>query len=294
MTDPKSKSCTRCKLFLPPESFGPKNGTKDGLNCYCRLCDRAIATERRRRNKEIQPEPPVEKRCPYCSETKPAGSFYSAGSKDGLAGYCKFCTKIKAIEWQKKNPEKKKAADHKENQKPERKAKVRARFDQWRKDHPEKAVQCAKAGALRYKQRHPERLKQTMRRYLDTAKGKATRVIVSNRRRAQKMGAAHPLTREQWYEILARYSERCAYCGIRPEPGRGNQSINQEHLTPLSRGGEHSAENIVPSCFPCNMRKRNVGNATLSEFAAALGFDPALVLDYALPPEKRPLYQPIG
>lgn len=52
---------------------------------------------------------------------------------------------------------------------------------------------------------------------------------------------------------LADYSEiirtdPCVYCGRRSEV--------KDHIVPLARGGEHSAENMAPSCGPCNSSKR--------------------------------------
>jgi 5-methylcytosine-specific restriction endonuclease McrA len=38
-----------------------------------------------------------------------------------------------------------------------------------------------------------------------------------------------------------------------------------EHMTPLARGGRHTAANVIPSCQPCNARKHT---KTAAEFAA--------------------------
>ncbi len=49
--------------------------------------------------------------------------------------------------------------------------------------------------------------------------------------------------------IFARDSHRCQYCDRPAE--------NLDHVIPRSRGGEHSWENVVASCRPCNARKEN-------------------------------------
>lgn len=50
------------------------------------------------------------------------------------------------------------------------------------------------------------------------------------------------------YELLeAIFGGKCAYCG---EP-----ADTIDHVMPLSRGGQHSFENIVPACFSCNRSK---------------------------------------
>jgi 5-methylcytosine-specific restriction endonuclease McrA len=49
--------------------------------------------------------------------------------------------------------------------------------------------------------------------------------------------------------IFARDGHRCQYCGVTAE------SI--DHVVPRSKGGEHTWENVVAACRPCNVRKRD-------------------------------------
>lgn len=49
--------------------------------------------------------------------------------------------------------------------------------------------------------------------------------------------------------VFARDAHRCQYCNRPAE--------NLDHVIPRSRGGEHSWENVVASCRPCNTRKEN-------------------------------------
>lgn len=53
--------------------------------------------------------------------------------------------------------------------------------------------------------------------------------------------AAGDLTPEQWAEILSFYGGLCAWCEVRP-------ATQQDHVWPISRGGLHTAANIVPAC----------------------------------------------
>jgi 5-methylcytosine-specific restriction endonuclease McrA len=70
------------------------------------------------------------------------------------------------------------------------------------------------------------------------------------RRRARKKQApVNDMTVGQWQEIKAVYGYRCVYCGIK------NVALTQDHLTPLSNGGSHTATNIVPACVSCNSKK---------------------------------------
>lgn len=56
------------------------------------------------------------------------------------------------------------------------------------------------------------------------------------------------LTFEQWQGILEKYTRRCAYCG-------NPDAKTMDHVTPISKGGFHTASNVVPSCRSCNSKK---------------------------------------
>lgn len=58
-------------------------------------------------------------------------------------------------------------------------------------------------------------------------------------------------TSADWGRMLERFGYKCAYCG------KKSDHLTHEHVLPLSRGGQHVEENIVPACQSCNSRKRN-------------------------------------
>lgn len=72
------------------------------------------------------------------------------------------------------------------------------------------------------------------------------------RRKALERGAPlSDLTAAQWAAIKEAYDLRCAYCGERVEV------LTQDHVLALSKGGAHTATNIVPACKSCNSRKND-------------------------------------
>lgn len=70
-----------------------------------------------------------------------------------------------------------------------------------------------------------------------------------------------PMTRAA---LMHRDHFRCAYCGSKAD--------TVDHVVPRSRGGQHSWENCVAACAPCNRRK---GNKLLTELGWALRVTPA-------------------
>ena len=53
--------------------------------------------------------------------------------------------------------------------------------------------------------------------------------------------------------LFCRDSWRCGYCGRTGGP----RDLTVDHVKPLSRGGEHTWDNVVAACRRCNHRKGN-------------------------------------
>lgn len=61
-------------------------------------------------------------------------------------------------------------------------------------------------------------------------------------------GTAVRLTRKNLY---LRDNYTCAYCGRKLK----SSELNIDHIIPRSKGGKHTWENVVCSCYRCNTRK---------------------------------------
>jgi 5-methylcytosine-specific restriction endonuclease McrA len=84
--------------------------------------------------------------------------------------------------------------------------------------------------------------------------------VYSQKRRALKLGntpASEMLTVEEWVAILSKHHHRCFYCGCNLGEGKGEKRPTLDHYMPLSRGGQHTKENVVPACKHCNCSKYN-------------------------------------
>lgn len=64
-------------------------------------------------------------------------------------------------------------------------------------------------------------------------------------------------TGAQWLLRLEEFGGMCAYC-------LAAKATTMDHVEPISRGGAHDEQNIVPACSPCNASK---GNRSLLQFA---------------------------
>jgi hypothetical protein len=60
---------------------------------------------------------------------------------------------------------------------------------------------------------------------------------------------AHP----KHEQVRARYSRRCAYCGIGEADAGGELTV--DHYRPVAAGGDDGDDNLVYACFRCNLYK---------------------------------------
>lgn len=97
--------------------------------------------------------------------------------------------------------------------------------------------------------READRRREYARQYLrdNPERMRAIRRNRKSRIKAQRFD----FTERDWGRLVIRYRGCCAYCGAKPIG-----PLQREHVIPISRGGRHSAGNILPACPKCNMSKK--------------------------------------
>lgn len=189
--------------------------------------------------------------CSKCSE-----------SNDSASGnWCKQC-------WRDYHAEHKKDRNAQRHQKywqdPEA---ARAARMAWAKANPEKTRASQRKDRERHREAHKiylrayyqenkPRFKTYYKRYY--AENKLKFALYSHNRktllkRLQKE-SDWKITVEWWEVLLTKYENLCAYCG---KPSAEGARLTIEHVTPLSRGGAHRPQNIVPACATCNASKQS-------------------------------------
>jgi 5-methylcytosine-specific restriction endonuclease McrA len=96
---------------------------------------------------------------------------------------------------------------------------------------------------------HKEETLDRLLAYQKTDKCKAAKARIATKRRA-KIKILSTLTDDEWKEIKRHYNYKCVYCGEK-------KLLTQDHIIPVSKGGHHIKENIVPACKSCNSKKGN-------------------------------------
>jgi len=120
--------------------------------------------------------------------------------------------------------------------------------------------------ASKYRATHREAVTARTREWRATPSARLRKHIYDNVRRAKLLSkSVGPFTPADWALICDMHGNRCAYC-LRP-----GLKLTMDHVEPIARGGEHSTENIVPACQPCNSRKHA---RTLLDFVRRGGLSP--------------------
>lgn len=168
------------------------------------------------------------KPCSVCEVEKPVTDFSPSQSGAlGVRSDCRSCCAAKA---------------RARRTRPEVKAKISAYDKAYRAANPEKR---------RVFDSDPEKRAKDLARQA-TPFGKIRSVVnTANCYARTKFGIEDELALQDWISILDEFDHACAYCqkrGVRME---------MEHMTPLTRGGAHHRDNVVPACRQCNVRKSN-------------------------------------
>ena len=236
------KQCLTCNAQKPLSDFHRNRKASDGHMSHCKDCRRITTKQRyadrreelcaqgkewyvknRQRLASLPPSPLATKTCQSCHETKPSTDFHQDPSrKDGRKESCKACRC--ALYRGPDTPPKNYASSEKE-----RLERARIRAKEWAKSH---------AAHVRMRQRkwehdNPDKVREYDRRWRAKHPDKVVEFV--ERRRARKLAVAvNDFTAEQWLAMKAHYKYCCVYCG------KKQQRLSQDHITPLSKGGNHT------------------------------------------------------
>lgn len=181
------------------------------------------------------------KSCSICGKSKSVYCFGKrTASKDGLRAECKECRVKSSAKYYLENSEKIKAdvkkyrlADHERyiaaarKYRLNNKEKLRIKSKKYQSNNPKIHALSSKKYQLANKEK-----------YRDYA----------NTRRARKI--SNGVYEISTKELNKLYKSSCFYCG-------SNNSIQADHIIPISKGGQHSIGNLVPACAKCNNSKKD-------------------------------------
>lgn len=129
------------------------------------------------------------------------------------------------------------AAEHREQE--------RLRAAQWRKDNPEKARESGRKNYLKSKVAVKERHK------IYREENREAVGLWQRNRKAKKRAGDGKVTRKFILSLFVNQGGRCLVC----KSDFADTGYDIDHVIPISKGGEHSPENVQLLCPTCNKRK---------------------------------------
>lgn len=170
-------------------------------------------------------------------------------------------------QWRKEHPEETRAASRrayhagKGRRTKEQLQRNNERVREWKRAHPE----VVRAQGAKYRAENLERERLRARTYAAQNRASIAQRSEEWRKqhpdrhamrqqayRARKARAAgRGITSDQWQQLRAEYNGLCVWCNGRSD------SLELDHIDPLSRGGAHDITNAAPACSTCNASKNN-------------------------------------
>lgn len=243
------KICNTCGKEMPIGMFGKLTRSKDGLRPMCKDCRSKLEKEHYRNN-------PEQSRIRQRKYTVSNSDLINERSRNHYAQNLDEMHEqakkyyIEHLEAMSKNQKKYNDSHIKE---------IKECRDNYRKNNAEKEAMRHK----KYRIEHIDKIHEKDREYRVLHKeqiytkckiyrqnNKPQYVIYAQNRRAKKLMMPCTLTNEQWYKIKQDFNNTCAYCGKK-------LPLEQEHFIALTRHGEYTVNNIIPSCRACNGSKKD-------------------------------------
>ncbi len=136
----------------------------------------------------------------------------------------------------------------------------------------ERAVVMLYLGKVEVLEEYDERIHAPSVTLRTPAVVRLTRARVSTRKNKVRFSRSN---------VFLRDGFRCQYCGEKKQAS----ALNYDHVLPRMRGGKTVWENIVTSCYPCNLKK---GSKTPEEAGLTLLRRPAKPSSLPFAPVIRP------
>jgi 5-methylcytosine-specific restriction endonuclease McrA len=248
------KRCGRCRKMLSFECFSKNRSMADGFQHYCRTCSKAAKQKYRQSEKGKLTESLYDRR-PSLARYAKSDKFeivqrrYLQSEKGRRTGRLRMqrlrkTEKYQLFEWQYRRSKKRKAVV-KRYQSSEKGRLTRKLLSQGEKAQNYKRL---------YRAANQEKQEQYIREWLKTPQGKEyiARRHFHRRSVLERTPAKELITSVQWNEIKRKHNYSCVYCG---EPESAIVKLTRDHIVPVTKGGLHTKENIVPACQPCNAKK---------------------------------------
>lgn len=206
--------------------------------------------KQRRKARQLENTAPFEKICTCCGASKALTDFRERSrGLYGRTSECRACELGKGVLYRQENRvsinQRKRVSWSEKEFAPEERQVAREKAKKWHSENKDRHNEYGRKYAAEHREEAVARATAWKKANPDKVRA------ISNRHRFQKQGSPSPLSSNEWLEILEYFNHSCAYCLVSSVP------MTMDHLMPLSKGGHHSKDNVVPACRSCNCSKSN-------------------------------------
>ena len=193
------------------------------------------------------------KHCTSCFESLPNNLNHFKKSGEKLTGRCKGCISDYSKAYYQKNKELfiEKERIRKELKRDETREKGRIynrNNREKRRKYHNKYYQKNKERMKAYQIENRERSRELER---IAYKKNPEKFLFKNALRRHRMNSLiSDFKYSDWKVCLTHFDHSCAYCGEK-------NKLEQEHIIPVTKGGNYTKDNIIPACVSCNCSKYN-------------------------------------
>jgi 5-methylcytosine-specific restriction endonuclease McrA len=287
--DPLTKHCNACDTTKPLGEFYRASGRPGGFAAFCKAC-----TAKKKRGEPVHSVKALaratlakegKKRCTKCGEVKRIVEFRTQARQQAEypTSWCIECLNNLSREMMReyvKDPVKREQMREKDHRRwrevikaspvlltknrmrgreyaatPMGREKSKLRNREWVAANPARA----KANHDRWKEQHPDRIREAKRAYNERNRElvlvRSVNLKHMRRYRMAAQGGTIANTMTTVHALMARefWLNRCCYCGEHVPPKDTRAGF--DHVLPISQGGAHSPGNVAVCCKRCNYRK---------------------------------------
>ena len=251
------KKCSKCGEWLVAckVNFYRSKSCKYRLQAYCKKCGTEQQKQYRKNNKEQIAEQQKQWREQNKERCRELKKRWDKNNKDKKAEHDK-----KYRESHKEQLSEKKKLYYEKNK--EYLSKYKKRYHELNREirikKSKENYQKNKERILQHNkenyQKNKERILQHNKQYRQSPRGQVVQFNAYNNRRLKEQNQGSGITEEQWLEMMKYFNWECAYSG---ECIGYKNTRSIDHITPISRGGEHEIWNVVPMYRPYNSSKQD-------------------------------------
>jgi hypothetical protein len=229
------KRCTKCGelLVANTNNFRKTKGGKYGLRSSCKRCEKQYREQNR--------DKILERSKQYRQNNKYKIKQYYENNKD----------KILECNRQYRQNNKEKIAELNKQYYENNKDKIAELNKQYRQNNKDKILKQKR----QYYRDNRDKILEYNKQYYKTSQGQVNQFNAGSKRRMRKQNQGNGITSNQWFEMMNYFDWKCAYSG-KYIGGKGEHR-NIDHITPLSKGGEHEIWNVVPMYDSYNFSKHD-------------------------------------